>query len=121
MTTPDDNAEQSNHYEWDVPPLKKESDDNDPILTDEKIADAIDILLAPYLPAESELLSDKLFSTNEIIAAIEMHYGVPQGDPSFNTPDAGMRVVKKLNDLGFTYVNRGGLQLEWIMKKKQPL
>lgn len=85
----------------------------------EKLQDAVAILMAPYDPVEDIKESDTFYSTNEIIQAIEEHYGVPQGDASFTTPDAGYRVVTKMIELGFKYINSGKLQLTWIMRKKQ--
>lgn len=108
--------EEQNRHEWNVPPA--EDNDDKPLLSADKINDCIDILLMPYVPAANEDEATKLFTTNEIISAIERHYGVPQGDPSFNTPDAGLKVVNKLKGLGYSYTNRGNMELEWMMKKK---
>ena len=105
-----DHQEQPNKYSWDVAP--EEDKDKPPI------EDAVTILMAPYVPAQTEMDADKTFTTNEIIAALEMHYGVPQGDVSYVTNDAGVRVIKKLTEMGFRYANTGDLQLQWLLKKK---
>ncbi len=85
----------------------------------DKLDDAVRTLLAPYEPADSEGDCDKRFSTNDIIAAIEMHYGIPQGSTDFVNLIAGPKIVEILTALGFKYVNTGGLQLEWVFKLKQ--
>lgn len=80
--------------------------------------DAIDILMKAYEPVTDPKEAEIYFSTNEIIQAIEEHYGLPQGDPAFHQPIAGTKVVQKLGRLGFVYINPGRLQLQWIMKKR---
>lgn len=82
------------------------------------ITDALTQLLDPYEPVKLEKEADKQFTTKEIIAALEMHYGVPQGDTDFTTLNAGKLIVDELNRRGFIYVNTGDLQLQWLMKKK---
>lgn len=83
-----------------------------------RVDDAIIILLEPYEAVTDRKDADKLFTTNEIIQALETHYGWPQGDSSFITPNAGKIVMDKLKSLGFTYINTGDLQLQWMMKKR---
>ena len=106
--------ENANRHEWDLP--KTDEEDSDDI--DLPIEDAVKKLLAPYIPVEDPKDADVYFTTKEIITALEEHYGVPQGDNSFITLDAGQRVMDKLVSLGYSYINTGGLTLQWIMKKK---
>lgn len=82
--------------------------------------DAIDILLMPYMPVEDEKDADTHFSTAEIIGAVERHYGVPQGSTDFHTGNAGLKVVEKLQQMGYKFINTGGLQLQWIMARRNP-
>lgn len=95
---------------------KKEQEDIDPMDTIHE--DAIDILLREFEPVDTLRESDTRFTTAEIIRAIELHYHVPQGSTDYFTRDAGLKVVQKLQKLGFRYVNTGGLKLEWIMRKR---
>lgn len=80
--------------------------------------DAIDILLSPYEPAYDEKDADTHFTTAEIIGAVERHYGVPQGSTDFHTGNAGLKVVQKLQQMGFKFINTGGLKLQWIMRRR---
>ncbi len=82
--------------------------------------DAIDILLLPYEPVDHEIDADTHFTTAEIIGAVERHYGVPQGSTDFHTMDAGLKVVQKLQQMGYKFINTGGLQLQWIMARRNP-
>jgi hypothetical protein len=84
----------------------------------EKVCDALETLLAPYVPADDPLEADKLFSTNDIISALEMHYGVPQGSTDYITLAAGPKIVEILTTKGFKYANTGGLSLQWMFRKK---
>ena len=93
-------------------------DDDNPQDDFPDISDVVVVLLEPYIPAKSEKESDIQFSTNEIIAALELHYGVPQGNPDYYTKNAGVIVVSKLKEMGFIFINTGGLQLQWLMKKR---
>jgi hypothetical protein len=93
-------------------------DDKDEPNPYEKIQDAVEILMAPYTPIEDMSDNYVSYTTNEIIQAIEEHYGVPQGDASFTTANAGYLVVNRMTELGFKCINSGKLQLTWIMRKK---
>jgi hypothetical protein len=78
--------------------------------------DALRKLLSIYEPAaESE--AEKYFSTSEIVAALEQHFGYEQGDPEVRFVD-GKLLVEQLHGLGYDTVNIGGLGLQWMMKKK---
>jgi hypothetical protein len=92
-------------------------EEEDPV-SSPPIEEAVEILLAPYLPCSDYKDCDKKFSTNEIISALEIHYGVPQGNLDFHTPDAGLRVIAKLKMLGYQYINAGELNLMWMFKRK---
>lgn len=98
-----------------TPSNDQEHDDNSPDLI--PIEDALTTLLSPYLPAEDMRTADKLFTTNELIQALELHYGVPQGSTDYFTGNAGIRIVKQLQHMGFRCANTGDLQLQWLMKK----
>ena len=79
--------------------------------------DTLRKLLAPYEPATDMKEADKLFTTNEIISALELHYGIPQGDPERGGIDGG-KLVEWMTKLGYTCGNIGDLQLQWLLKKK---
>jgi hypothetical protein len=78
-------------------------------------------ILEPYRAVNSEDQADKLFTSAEIIRAIEEHHGVPQGPmgkcgiKEWVMPDDFARAMKHL---GFRAVNTGGLQLQWLLKRK---
>ena len=78
---------------------------------------ALDAMLELYQPANFAGEADKHFTTPEIIQAIETHYGIPQGDPELSLVN-GYWLVEELSRRGYKYVNTGGLQLSWILKKK---
>jgi hypothetical protein len=79
--------------------------------------DTLRLLLNPYQPADSIEESNKQFSTMEIIQALELHYGIPQGNPNaFGIP--GEKVVEHMQEMGYKCINTGNLQLEWLLKKK---
>lgn len=102
-----ENEEGTNKYEWDVPSDKE--------LKHFEFVKVLDDLLLPYKPVGLEKDSDIQWTTNEIIQAIEMHYGAPQGDPGSIAID-GIKLVDELKKRGFIAVNTGGLQLQWLMK-----
>lgn len=78
-------------------------------------------ILEPYRPASSELDADKLYTSAEIIKAIELHHGVPQGlmgkmgIKEFVQPEDFVRVM---SHCGYYPVNTGGLGLMWALKNK---
>jgi hypothetical protein len=81
--------------------------------------ESLRIFLEPYEPCRVEI-SDKTFTSNEIICAIESHHGVPQGVVGkeiyvWMQPDDFVRAMRYL---GFTEMNVSGTQLEWVMRKK---
>lgn len=84
----------------------------------DQICDAVETLLLPYEPALTPLEADKLFSTNDIISALEMHYGVPQGSADYITLSAGPKIVSILSEKGYKYANTGSLSLQWMFRKK---
>lgn len=102
--------EGTNKYEWVVPSEKQE--------VQTVLMKSLDSLLAPYDPVKNERDSDVQWSTNEIISALEMHYGYSQGDGDENVID-GKELVEALTEKGFFAVNTGGLNLQWLMKKKK--
>lgn len=79
--------------------------------------DALDVMLMPYEPSQ-DVAGAKLFSTNDIIQALELHYGVPQGDTNFYSLVPGQKIVERMKELGFSYANTGGLRLEWVLMPK---
>jgi hypothetical protein len=79
---------------------------------------SLDSLLGPYEPVEKERDADVQWSTNEMVAALEMHYGYPQGEADAGVID-GKELVEALGDKGFIAVNTGGLNLQWLMRKKR--
>ena len=111
MTTHDDNHdEQSQKIVWEVTPLTKGTG---PIKFEEVLTE----LLKPFSPAEDQTESEKDFTTGELINAIEMHLGIPQGDPDRPCID-GALVVDYMKSLGYKCVNTGDLQLQWLVKKR---
>jgi hypothetical protein len=102
--------ERSTTMTWDVPSDKEEAQ---ACIFHESLAK----LLMPYQPANTEKEADYTFTTNELIQALEMHYAVPQGDADLAVI-SGTDLVNELYKFGYKAVNTGGLQLEWLMKKK---
>lgn len=116
MTTQDNHHDETpKTITWEIKPEAKPGDKN-PL----EFYDALRILLAIYEPAENELQSDKQFTTAEIVKALEEHYLVPQGEAN-DTQIDGEAIVDYLYALGYRYINTGGLMLQWLMKKKQPV
>lgn len=78
-------------------------------------------ILEPYRPADDEATADKTFTSAEIIQAIEVHHGVPQGPVAkgdvtqWVEPEDFTRAMKYC---GYKAVNVGGLGLVWVMKRK---
>jgi hypothetical protein len=95
-----------------------QEDDEAPVPGEIPIEDALSILLDPYVPAMDRTEADAYYTTSEIIKSLEEHYSVPQGSGDFVTITAGAKVVEELKRRGFKYVNTGGLQLEWMMKRR---
>lgn len=115
MTTPDETQtgksdEKSSTVTWVVSPPT-----NEPKALE--FYESLVTLLEIYEPAETELDSDKQYTTAEIIQAVELHYNVPQGDLESRGID-GQALVDYLKSLGFKYKNTGGLMLQWLMKRK---
>lgn len=115
MTTHDEELDQfqdekPNRIEWEVTP---------PVLgpTEIEFYDCLRKLLSIYEPVETEIESDKQFTTAEIIQAVELHYNISQGDPEVKGID-GSKLVDYLTALGFICINTGGLMIQWLMKKK---
>lgn len=112
MTTPGDKKEKpENYFEWDVPPLSKDD------VKEIEFKDTLRHMLRIYQPVEDERDSDYQFTTQELVKAIEIHFGIPQGEettPRFDAQD----LVDYMYELGYTCVNTGGLQMQWLMKKK---
>ncbi len=77
-------------------------------------------VLEPYQPAENVAEADQHFSSSEIIQSIERHHGVPQGPAGKDIAlwVAPADFVRAMKHLGFQEQNTGGLQLQWLMKKK---
>lgn len=75
-------------------------------------------LLRPYEPVDNELDSDLQYSSLEIVQAIEQHFGIPQGDPDVTGIDKE-QLVDYMKALGYRCVNTGGLQLQWLLKKRE--
>jgi hypothetical protein len=77
-------------------------------------------LLEPYDPVKEERDSDQQFTSAEIISSIEQHHGVPQGPQQGLAKDWILPedFVRAMEYLGYRAVNAGGLQLQWLMKKK---
>lgn len=77
-------------------------------------------ILAPYYAAEDAGDATDFFSSAEIISQIEQHHGVPQG------PQQGLAVqwvspndfVRAMRYLGYREKNMGGIQLQWLLKRK---
>lgn len=115
MTTSDDivTEENPNFKEWVITPEKKGVEDID-------FYDSLRRLLLPYQPVDNEADSDVQYSTNELIQAIEVHYAIPQGDKESAGID-GEKLVEYMITLGYECKNTGGLQLQWLMRKRQPL
>jgi hypothetical protein len=78
--------------------------------------DTLRLLLKPYQPADTIEESNKQFSTMEIIQALELHYGIPQGNPNARGVP-GEKVVEFMTEMGYKCINTGTLQLEWLLKK----
>jgi hypothetical protein len=111
MTTPSDNTgKPDNYFEWNVTPPKKGAAAID-------FYDALRLILKPYVPVEQEEDSDLQYTTNELIQAVETHYAIPQGDPGLLGID-GEKLVEYMITLGFHCANTGGLQLQWLLKKR---
>lgn len=75
--------------------------------------------LEPYAPAASDAEADKYLSSPEIIAAIELHHGNPQGlqqglAVNFVEPADFVRAMRYL---GYRSTNSGNGQLQWLLKK----
>jgi len=90
--------EGSNKIEWTIPSDKEK--------VQEVLLQSLDNLLAPYTPTAEERDSDIQWSTNEIIAALETHYGLPQGDPQASIIQA-QRLVEMMTERGFIAVILG--------------
>lgn len=78
-------------------------------------------VLEPYLPADDEASSDKTFTTTEIIRSIEEHHGVFQGVNGKYGAEKWVEpedFTRAMQYLGFKAANVGGVQLEWLLKKK---
>lgn len=115
MTTQDDDPiqeERSVTHTWDVTP-PPDPDAPRQIEFYESLLE----LLKPYQPVDNERDSDLQYSTNELIQALEQHYGVPQGDPDVTGIDTE-KLVDYMKALGYVCVNTGGLQLQWLLRKK---
>jgi len=102
------------HTDDDLPGDQNELDDEIPSLD---IVNPLDALLYPYRPVTKEIDSDIQFTTAQIIQAIELHYGITQGDDDYRHID-GKLVVDEMIKRGFKMVNTGGLNLQWILKNK---
>lgn len=100
-----------NYFEWEVKP---------PDGASERMIEffaSLRELLEPYVPAKTITESTHQFSTNELLQALEMHYGLAQGDvDSFGI--GGEALVDYLKANGWVAKNTGGLQLEWLMKAR---
>lgn len=104
-----EHKEETNTYSWDIPPENEQNHAD--------FIHSLNDLLDPYEPVFTERESDIQWTTNEIIQSIEMHYGMPQGDAEKIGID-GKKLVDELTRLGFKASNTGGLQLQWLMRKK---
>jgi hypothetical protein len=78
---------------------------------------AVRKLLSPYTPAATEKEADKYFTTQEIISAIEQHYGISQSDPEAQLIN-GVELVNVLEELNYRSANISGLEMQWLMKRK---
>jgi hypothetical protein len=81
--------------------------------------ESLRLFLEPYEPSSREM-SDKQFSSTEIIRAIEAHHGVPQGIVGkeiyvWMSPEDFVRAMRYL---GYREENVSGTELEWLMRKK---
>ncbi len=84
--------------------------------------ESLRIVLEPYQTVKSDADADKFFTSAEIISSIEQHHGVPQGVvgghvSSWIMPEDFVRAMRYL---GYYEKNAGGVQLQWLMKKKNP-
>jgi hypothetical protein len=98
--------------------IQEEETDRKETSEDLAVYDTLRVLLQPYQSTTKESESDKHFSTQEIINALEQHYGVLQGDPECGGIVNGEKIIEWMTKLGYTYANIGDLQLVWLMKKK---
>jgi hypothetical protein len=75
--------------------------------------------LLPYEPAAGIKEADKFFTTNEILARLEMHLGMIRRSDPFGIENGinGVQVVTEISALGFKAANVGGC-MQWLMKKK---
>lgn len=78
------------------------------------------VILEPYQPATSEADADERFSSTEIIQSIEQHHGVPQGPigKEIHIMVSWEDFVAVMRRLGYRETNSGGVQLQWLLKKK---
>jgi hypothetical protein len=76
--------------------------------------------LLPYEPAASIKEADKFFTTNEILAKLEMHLGMIRRSDPFGIENGinGLEVVTEISALGFKAANVGGC-MQWLMKKRK--
>jgi hypothetical protein len=82
--------------------------------------DTLRTILEPYMPATGEQDAEERFSSAELISSIEQHHGVPQGLVGKDIRELFEKgdFVTAMHRLGFRETNAGGVQLQWLMKKK---
>lgn len=111
MTTDEEKIPGENYFEWEVKP----PDGSTP--KEIEFYATLRSLLDPYIPVETFIESTHQFTTNELLQAIEQHYAIPQGESEVFGIE-GEKLVDYLVANGWICKNTGGLQLEWLMRKK---
>jgi transposase len=67
---------------------------------------ALEIFTQKYSPAKEKDYQD-LFTTNEILNALELHSGEPIDKKTF---------TELLTNMGYTYILGDGMQFQWLLK-----
>jgi hypothetical protein len=80
--------------------------------------DALRRLLSSYEPAAERSEATDFFTTNEIVSAIEEHYGILKGISDAGPWVDGQQLLDEMQALGFRAENTGGLQMQWLLKRK---
>ena len=82
--------------------------------------ESLRLVLEPYTPAVDVRDAEQFVSSAELIASIEQHHGVVQGTQQ-GMAENWIRpydFVRAMRYLGYREKNTGGIQLQWLLKKK---